>query len=163
MGISMNLAKAVVVAACCLLISCANLGVGLEAPKIKLVSVGMLPSEGLTQRFRIGLSITNPNAVALPVRGLSYSLALNGIEVVDGVSASVGRLAAYAETPLTLEASSNLLSALRFVNDFVRNSGDKPIDYNLRATIDVEGFARRLTVHENGAIPLSLAEPRTKQ
>ncbi len=165
----MRLIKALaMIIACGLMLSCANLGVGLQAPKIKLVSVNMLPSEGLSQRFRIGLNVTNPNPVSLPVRGLSYSLALNGIEVVDGVSASVGRLAPYTETPLTLEAGTNLISALRFVNDFLRNNVEKPIDYNLKATIDVEGFARRLTIRESGAIPLSVesrssAAPRTVQ
>ncbi len=138
-----------------LLAGCAAFGAGLEPPKVKVTSVSLLPAEGLSQRFRIGLLIMNPNSRPIAVRGLSYSLALNGIELADGVSATIGTLPAYTETPVELDASTNLIAALRFVNRFVTDDL-KPIDYNFKAKIDIEGFVRRLVFEENGEIPVSM-------
>lgn len=153
----MPLAKMIVVfLVYSLLTGCAAFGVGLEPPKIRLTSVSLLPAEGLSQRFRIGLLIMNPNANSISVRGLSYSLALNGIELADGVSATVGTLPPYTETPVELDASTNLVAALRFVNRFVTADEVKPIDYNFKAKVDLEGFARRLVIQENGEIPVRL-------
>lgn len=139
-----------------LMTGCAAFGAGLEPPKIKVTSVSLLPAEGLSQRFRVGLLIMNPNSRPIAVRGMSYSLALNGIELADGVSATIGTLPAYTETPVELDASTNLIAALRFVNRFVTADDIKPIDYNFKATIDLEGFVRRLVMEESGEIPVGL-------
>lgn len=153
----MPLAKMIVVYLfCSLLAGCAAFGVGLDPPKIKVTSVSLLPVQGLSQRFRLGLLVMNPNATPIAVRGLSYSLALNGIELADGVSAAIGTLPPYTELPVELDASTNLVAALRFVNRFVTADDIKPIDYNFKAKIELKGFARRLVIEESGEIPVRL-------
>src|SRR5690606_6768716 len=88
----------------------------LEEPSITVDSVKLLESTGLSQRFQIGLSLTNPNSVALPIRGMSYTLSLNGYDLVKGVSADVPRLEAYAQTPVVVEGSADMFEALRLLN-----------------------------------------------
>src|SRR5690554_126406 len=42
----------------------------LEEPGITVNTVELLDSTGLSQRFKIGLLLTNPNSVALPIKGM---------------------------------------------------------------------------------------------
>lgn len=137
-----------------LLTACASLGVGMESPRVKLTSIDLLETQTLSQRFRIGLTLTNPNAVALPIRGMTYSLALAGVEVVQGVTGNVPEIPAYSEIELNLEATADLVGALRLLNQLVNAESEEPMDYRLSAKIDVAGIGRTVRVEETGRVPL---------
>src|SRR5690554_3170236 len=80
-----------------------------DPPEVQVVSLQMLEPQGLQQRFRVGLVFLNPNASALPVKGLSYSLALNGYDLLQGVSGDIPTLSPYSETLVELELSTDLV------------------------------------------------------
>jgi len=65
------------------------MGPRLEPPKLVLTSIEVGAIQGLSQEFIIGVSVANPNAKALALRGVSYSLALNSFELIQGVSAEM--------------------------------------------------------------------------
>ena len=69
-----------------LLAACAGQIRDYETPKVNITSLKSLPNEGSGPRFEIGLNIINPNATPLALRGLSYTLELEGHEVLTGVS-----------------------------------------------------------------------------
>ncbi len=143
--------------ACVLLLSltaCASLRGGLEAPSVQLTSIDLLETRSLSQRFRIGLTLTNPNARALPVRGLTYSLALEGVDVVQGASNKIPELPPYSETPLELEATASLINALRLLNEIMQSQSDKPVAYTFSSKVDVVGLPRPVRLVESGEVPL---------
>ena len=59
-----------------LLSSCASLQ--FESPKLSVVSVGMVSADVFSQQFRIRLHVHNPNTIELPIKGIEYTLFLQG-------------------------------------------------------------------------------------
>jgi LEA14-like dessication related protein len=136
-----------------LLNGCAALNPKVEAPGINITSLELLETQGLSQRFKIGLLVTNPNASALPVSGMSYTLSLNGYDLIKGVSNKIPKLPAYSETPITLEASTDMFNALRLLNSLV-NKPQETLDYAFAAKFDVGSLRPPMHVKRDGKIEL---------
>ena len=133
---------------------CASLTPGFQHPEVNLVSFTPVPSSGLLeQRFKVGLRVLNPNGVSLPLKGLSYSLKLNGHKVVSGVAADVPELPAYGETRLDLEAGISLLGGARFITGLLQGGGEQ-LDYRLETRLNVGAFLPAITLREEGQISL---------
>lgn len=126
----------------------------LEEPGITVNSVKLLEPTGLNQRFQIGLSLTNPNSVALPIRGMSYTLSLNGYDLIKGVSANIPRLEAYSETPVVVEGSADMFEALRLLNALMRDTQPE-LQYRLAAKLDVQGWRPDVNVSRSGVVELA--------
>lgn len=126
----------------------------LEEPGITVSSVKLLESTGLNQRFRIGLSLTNPNSVALPIKGMSYTLSLNGYDLIKGVSANIPRLEAYSETSVVVEGSADMFEALRLLNALMRENQPE-LQYRLAAKLDVQGWRPDVNVSRTGIVELA--------
>lgn len=139
---------------CVMVSACAHLGAGLEPPKVRVDSLQMLESRGISQRFLVGLRVINPNDRALPVKGLSYTLALNGYDLLEGVSGKVPVLEPFSETLVQVEAATDLVAALRLLNNLAQPDGGQNITYALTAKVNVQGWPGRLTVKETGEVPL---------
>lgn len=139
---------------CVMVGGCAHLGAKLEEPRIRVESIQVLESRGLSQRFRVGLRVINPNDRVLPVKGLSYSLSLNGYDMLDGVTNRVPTLEPFSETLVEVETATDLVGALRFLNDLVQNSDLQHLTYTLTADVSVQGWMGKITVKESGEVPL---------
>ena len=126
----------------------------MEPPKVRVDSIQVLESRGLNQRFLIGLRVINPNDRTLPVKGLSYSLSLNGYELLDGVTNQVPTLTPFSETPVEVEAVTDLVGALRFLNDLMQSADLERLTYSLTADVSVQGWPRKVTVKESGEVSL---------
>ncbi len=135
----------------CLVSACSSLNLSMVPPEVKVNSIVMQDSQGLQQHFEVGLSIANPNAKALNIRGMRYSIALNGYELIDGLGSDFPEIGAYQEAVVTVTASANLLNALRFVNNLLAETSPK-LAYELTADLDVGGFMGRVRVTEQGDI-----------
>lgn len=139
---------------CVMVGACAHLGTGIEPPKVRVDSLQLLEPRGLSQRFSVGLRVINPNDRVLPVKGLSYTLALNGIELIEGVTNKVPTLEPFSETLVEVEAATDLVAALRLLNNLTRSGAEQNITYALTAKVSVQGWPSRLTVKETGEVPL---------
>jgi LEA14-like dessication related protein len=139
---------------CVMVSACAHLGNGLEPPKVRVDSLQILEPRGISQRFLVGLRVINPNDRALPVRGLSYTLTLNGYDLLEGVSGQVPVLEPFSETLVQVEAATDLVAALRLLNNLAQPNAGQNISYALTAKINVQGWPGRLTVKEEGEVPL---------
>lgn len=133
---------------------CALFRPDIEPPKVVLDSLEMLPVNGLNQRFKIGLRMTNPNDRPLNIRGINYTLALNGYRLIDGVSNDIPEVAPYSEVAFDVQASTNMFEALRFINNFMGGKASGDLNYRLHADISVAGLPRRLSVEETGMVSL---------
>jgi len=135
------------------LAGCATLNPAYQKPEVHLVRFQPLPSQGLEQRFAIGLKVLNPNRMDLKINGISYNLKLQGHKVVSGLSGKVPVIPAYGETQLDLEASTDLFGSLRAVLDLL-NAPGKPVSYELETRIDTGWWGLPVTVVESGSIDL---------
>jgi LEA14-like dessication related protein len=136
-----------------LLQACATVSPSFEPPKVNITSLEMLEPQGLSQRFKIGLVVTNPNAKDLPLTGMSYSLSLNGYDLINGASNKLPALTAYSETPITIEAATDLFAALRFLNALANQPQDA-LNYEFSAKLDLGGWRPPITVKRDGLIEL---------
>lgn len=127
----------------------------LEQPVVKVTRIQLLPSQGLQQRIGVGLSITNPNARDLPVRGLSYNIGIENFSILSGVTDQVPVLKAYQETPVNLEVSTNLLELARLIEYFSRNTAQQNINYSFNAKLDFSSWLPAMRVQERGQIQLT--------
>jgi len=136
---------------------CASLSMPFEAPDVKLVSVKLLPSQGLEQRLAIGLRINNPNSVSLNLVGMKYSLRMQGYDLVSGVSNDIPTIAGYADTSLEVIATLDWLNGLRLLKSLI-DSPDSSVSYELDAKLDPGTFLPAFHVTERGVIDLAQAE-----
>ncbi|MDH3751374.1 MAG: hypothetical protein OEU40_12330, partial [Gammaproteobacteria bacterium] len=79
------LAALLIVLAAAALTGCAGLRPGYETPTVTISSFKAIPSEGGLPAFEIGLRVINPNIEPLELRGVSYTISIEGHDIIKGV------------------------------------------------------------------------------
>lgn len=136
-----------------LLAGCAGMRPGYETPTVTVSSFRSLPSDGGMPAFEIGLRVINPNREPLELVGASYTISLDGRDLIKGVANDLPAIEGYGEGDFTLTATANLLAGARFVTDLLR-SGKDSVRYELEAKLDVGGLRPTIRVRDSGEIAL---------
>lgn len=125
----------------------------LEAPKLSVVSLKMQGGDLFSQRVLVRMRVFNPNARALPIDGLSYTIEINDAELGNGGSSAPFTVPAMGEAEFDMQFTANLAGALaRLLTK--RNSSEK-LDYRLRGNVSLaSGFLRRIPFDERGSVNL---------
>ena len=134
-----------------LLSSCATLSPDYEEPSVGLTTFRAIPSEGALPTFEIGLRIINPNAHDLDLRGIVYTISLDGREVMKGVGKDYPVIEAYSQQDVTLVAGVQLLESIQLFADLAR-SGREALRYDFEAKLDLGGLYPSIRVSESGAL-----------
>ena len=150
----LNLTRFCIGVALTILVGCAAITPKLDDPDVKLVGLRMLPAEGLLQRIAVDLVIANPNKQDLSINGISYSIGIENISVLSGLTRQVPVLKSYEETPVTLEVSADLLQVLRLIEHFSHNEIGENVHYNFSAVIDFSNWLPSMRVDKKGLLPL---------
>jgi len=142
-----------------LLSGCTTLTPNFEKPKVHVISI-KAPSPGSVDKlFRVGLRITNPNNIALDIKGMSYELSVDGIALASGVTADIPLVEAYSEASFEVPVSLSVFNSLRLFKRLLESpqqEGKKALSYELEARIDVGGdWLPKISVSERGVIPLN--------
>lgn len=103
--------------------------------------------------FEIGLRVVNPNREPLKLVGASYTVRLEGRDVINGVANDLPVIEGYGEGTFTLTASANLIAGAAFVSDVLRTGKDN-VSYELEAKLDVGGLRPTIRVRDAGEIAL---------
>ncbi len=125
-----------------------------EPPRMMLSSFRMVPSDGVTPRFLIGLRIVNPNRTALNLRGLSYDVELEGHRFLSGVAGNLASVPAYGESEIEVQAGLDLFSGLRLFNDLINDPQRDHFKFVLRARLDLGALHPILSLEESGDLRL---------
>ncbi len=137
-----------------LLSACSTLSPQYQKPQIDLVAVEPIAAQGLEQRFRVHLRLTNPNDQDFKIKGMSYQLRVEGFNLVSGVARDLPVLPAYDSTVYQLEAGTNLLNGLRFIEQMMSAPRDR-LSYSIEAVLDLDqALARDITVSHDGEFSL---------
>ncbi len=143
------------------LTGCAELQSDYEIPTVSITSFNAIPGEGMAPRFEIGLHIVNPNRSALELKGISYTVNIEGHNLLTGVSNKLPRIEAYGEGDVLLEASVDFISSIGFFADLAKNPKLEAFEYSLDAKLDVGTLHPVIRVSKKGK--LSLFPPQKKQ
>ena len=137
-----------------LISGCASLQADFKEPNVSVTSFRALPSEGMAPRFEIGLHVTNPNRTALELVGLSYTVNLEGRQILTGVANELPVIAAYGEGDITLLATADLFNSFSLFADLLRQPRDT-FAYEINADLDLGGIYPNISVAKKGQISLA--------
>jgi LEA14-like dessication related protein len=139
---------------------CASLQTGYETPVVSISSFKAIPTQGLIPQFQINLHIVNPNRSPLDLKGISYTIALEGHKIMTGVSNTLPRIEAYGEGDVVLTASIDIFNSIKFFTNLMGSHKKSRISYSLNAKLDVGGLHPVIRAKRKGQI--SLIQPLQK-
>ena len=143
--------------------ACSLFGGFQETPRVSLVSIEPLEMGLLEQRYALQLRIMNPNDEVIPMKGLSYSIDINGHEFAYGVSRQPVSIPPFSEAVLDVEVVSNLLNVMRQFQE-MSDENSESLKYRLSGKIslgrrvmkmpfNVEGELNWLPADKSGSAP----------
>ena len=154
LGILQSPGRLFLLAVLLLLQACASLDPDYEKPTVTLSSFRALPSNGGMPTFEIGLHILNPNASAINLQGIVYTISIQGHDVVKGVGKDFPVIEGYTEQTVKLTAAANLLAGIRLVMDLMHTPGEE-LNYEFEAKLDTGGIGRDIRIRENGTFRMN--------
>ena len=144
----------VVAAAILVLQGCSGLLPSYETPTVSITSMRAVPSQGALPDFEIGLRVINPNRESLRLAGISYTVSLEGNELIKGVGRDFPEIPGYGQEDLMITASANLFAGIRLFSDLL-NSPRDTFRYDIEARLDLGGLRPTLNVRDSGSLSLS--------
>lgn len=149
------------ISACILLLSvvllsasCASLKSVVEKPRLAVTDFKLLGAQGLSPRFGIGLKVDNPNRFDLDLNGASYTLSLQGFEVIQGVSNDIPTIPAYGSASFTVEAQASFMEGLKLVQSLMA-SKTKELGYVLSVKLDAGDLVPTIHIEDEGVVEFS--------
>lgn len=139
-----------------LLSGCAGMGPGYETPTVSVQSFRAVPptaGAGLPS-FEIGLQVINPNLDVLEIAGISYTVSLDGQDVIKGVGNDLPTIEGYGEGTLTVTAAFNVMAGIQLFRSLM-NKTNETFDYAFEAKLDPGAFKRKIRVRDSGTISLA--------
>lgn len=124
-----------------------------EQPVVTLQSFRMLPQQSIAPQFEIVLNILNPNREALDLEGIYYTIAIEGYQVLAGVSGELPTIAPYDQANITLIANVDVIKGINFIRSLLIEPRDE-FEYSFKAKLDPGGFTPKITVQETGSFTL---------
>ncbi len=137
-----------------LLAGCAGLRPGWETPTVTVKSVRAIPSQGMLPEFEIDLHVVNPNREALRLAGVSYTVTLEGHELIKGVGNNLPVIEGYGEGDITLIASADLFAGVGLIRELVSSQKDT-LRYSFEAKLDPGALRPSIRVKDSGEVSLS--------
>ena len=128
----------------------------LEPPKLSIVDVQVRSADLLSQRLKLRLHVQNPNDRALPVRGLEYTVEVDGERFASGESAASFVVPPLGEAEFDTNVTANLAGALlKLVAGGPGASLDRSVSYRLSGRVSLsEGLWRSIPFDERGTFKL---------
>ena len=144
---------ALLVATATTLAGCAGLRPGYETPTVTISSFKTIPSEAGLPAFEIGLRVINPNIEPLELRGVAYTISIEGHDIIKGVGNELPVIDGYGEGEFKLTASANLFAGIRLITDLMR-SDRNTFKYEFEAKLDIGAFRPAIRITDANEIAL---------
>jgi LEA14-like dessication related protein len=129
---------------------CAGLAPKFERPRLSVAGIEMKDASLSEQHVRVKLRVYNPNTVALPIEGISYTVDVAGEELGRGVTADSFTVPAHGEAEFEILMTTNLAPVLFKVMPLLKESGH-PIEYHLVGKVSTSRmFLRSIPFDEHG-------------
>jgi LEA14-like dessication related protein len=135
---------------------CAGMQPGYESPTVSVQSFRAVSSETGTglPSFEIGLRVINPNLEPLELAGVSYTVSLDGNDIIKGVGNDLPVIDGYGEGTFTVTAAVDVLAGVRLLRSLM-DKNDDTFEYAFEAKLDPGVMRRKIRVRDSGSISLS--------
>lgn len=135
---------------------CASLSSNYEKPQVNITSFAFAPNTaGLAPRFDIGIQIINPNRVALPFRGMTYAVEIEGYRILSGATPDIPTVPAYGQADFMIQASPDLFGSARLLGDLFSNTQRNNVKYSFSARLDAGRLLPMINIQETGELKLN--------
>jgi LEA14-like dessication related protein len=126
-----------------------------EQPTVRVVGLELRGGNLLQQHFAVKLNVQNPNSRSLPVRELTFSLKVEGVDFASGLSEQAFSVPALGNADFDMDISANLGVAMLTLANKRQQHADA-LAYELTGTARIDlPFTRQIEFHQNGSLPLS--------
>ena len=126
----------------------------LQAPQLSIVDVQLVSADLWQQRLKVRMHVANPNDRTLPIKGIEYTLEVDGQQFATGQSAASFVVPALGEAEFDMNVTTNLAGTLIH---FLGRSQNAPaaLDYHLVGKVALsEGWMRSLPFDQRGSFKL---------
>ena len=144
-------------AACLLaLISgCAVTGELANPPRVSLADLRLSEVTLVEQRYAAKLRVQNPNHATLRVRGMDYTIYINGRKFADGVSSRQFTVLGYGEAIVEVDLTSTVLRVFEQLQNL--SSGESRVfRYRISGSLTLDGYQGSVPFTHEDVIDLSL-------
>ena len=104
--------------------------------------------------FEIDLHVVNPNREALKLIGVSYTVSLEGHELIKGVGNDLPVIEGYGEGDITLNASADLFAGMGLIRELMSSHKDT-LSYSFEAKLDPGALRPSIRVKDSGEVSLT--------
>jgi LEA14-like dessication related protein len=154
----LRLARSGPIALALAIAACSLMAPKFTRPNVSVISIEMRSANLLQQKFAVKLNIQNPNAQALPVRGLHTELNVGGKQIASGVSDHAFVVPAYGESEFDMTITANAALAYLVLADKV-NQNASSIDYELTGAANIDlPFLSHLPFRQSGSLSLQASQ-----
>jgi LEA14-like dessication related protein len=127
----------------------------LETPKLSVVNVQIVKSSLWQQQLRVRMHVDNPNDRALPIKGLTYVLEVNGQDFAHGESAASFVVPALGEAEFDMNVTANLAGTLITLLGHGSDALGQSVVYHLSGKVSLsEGWLRSVPFDQHGTFKL---------
>ena len=135
---------------------CASLTGHYEKPQVNITSFTLAPNTvGVAPRFDIGIQIINPNRSALPFRGMTYAVEIEGYRILSGATPDIPTVPAYGQADFVIQASPDLFGSARLLGDLFSNNQRNTLNYGFSARLDAGRLLPMINIEETGQLKLT--------
>ncbi len=148
-------AKALPALVCMLsLVGCSLMTPKFNRPNITVASIEMRGGNMLQQNFAVKLGIQNPNARALPVKGVHVELSAGGVQIASGVSDHDFVVPPFGDSQFDMTIKANLGAAVLLLAQKLDQRAES-VDYDLTGSASIDlPFLRDLPFRQSGSFSL---------
>lgn len=149
---SLLLLSAVILAA-----GCAGSPRSMETPEVFVTSLRLLPEDRGQRQIGVTLLLRNPNAEAVELDSIDFSIRLGTEGFLEGTIAAVGSIAAMGELRVRTAVSSEFVSSVSRLVSFLQGP-ESALPYEASGTLWLATRPRRdLRFQTEGRAPLAIS------
>jgi LEA14-like dessication related protein len=124
----------------------------LQAPRLSVVGVELQKGSLWQQRLKVRMHVDNPNDRVLPIKGITYTLEVNGQEFAHGESAASFIVPALGEAEFDMNMTANMAGT---IISLLSHGTEANVEYHLAGRISLsEGLLRSVPFDEHGTFRL---------
>lgn len=140
-------------AGCVLLTACASTGIPVATPALELTSVKLQKADFTRQTFLLSISVSNPNAFALPVKAINYRVFFADQRVAGGETSAGFTVPAHGNEMFRVSVDLDLLGSAAQLSALFKKGVPEQVKYRLEGSLAVDmPFTRPLPFSTSGVI-----------
>ena len=124
----------------------------LEAPHLSVVGIELQKGSLWQQKLRVRMHVDNPNDRVLPIKGITYTLDVNGQEFAHGESAASFVVPPLGEAEFDMNMTANMAGT---IISLLSHGSDANVEYHLAGRISLsQGWLRSVPFDQQGTFKL---------